>query len=191
MVEFADRADAGRLLAERLEYLRGQDVVVLGLPRGGVPVAFEVAQALDAPLDVIVVRKLGTPIQPELAMGAIGEGGVRVLNDEVLDQTYVTEEQLRTLAAPARRRSAQGPRARQPDQSDRGDRRRRNSDRVHCARGMRGRSRTRRGEGGRGGSRRSVQDPAELARGRRSRVRCGAPTVLLGREPLSRFLTDQ
>ena len=97
MVEFADRADAGRLLAERLEYLRGQDVVVLGLPRGGVPVAFEVAQALEAPLDVIVVRKLGTPIQPELAMGAIGEGGVRVLNDEVLDQTYVTEEQLRTV----------------------------------------------------------------------------------------------
>ena len=75
MVVFADRVDAGRQLAERLEHLRGQDVVVLGLPRGGVPVAAEVAAALDAPLDVIVVRKLGVPFQPELAMGAIGEGG--------------------------------------------------------------------------------------------------------------------
>jgi putative phosphoribosyl transferase len=97
MVEFADRVDAGRRLAERLEYLHGQDVVVLGLPRGGVPVAFEVAHALDAPLDVIVVRKLGVPFQPELAMGAIGEGGVRVLNAEVLGLTRVTEEQLRAV----------------------------------------------------------------------------------------------
>jgi putative phosphoribosyl transferase len=97
MVEFADRVDAGRQLAERLEYLRGQDVVVLGLPRGGVPVAFEVASALDAPLDVIVVRKLGVPVQPELAMGAIGEGGVRVLEAEVLGQTHVPEEQLRMV----------------------------------------------------------------------------------------------
>jgi len=97
MAEFADRVDAGRRLAEQLEYLRGQDIVVLGLPRGGVPVAFEVAQALDTRLDVIVVRKLGVPFQPELAMGAIGEGGVRVLDDEVLRQTYVTEEQLRTV----------------------------------------------------------------------------------------------
>jgi len=97
MVEFADRVDAGRQLAERLEYLHGQDVVVLGLPRGGVPVAFEVARALDAPLDVIVVRKLGVPFQPELAMGAIGEGGVRVLNAEVLGLTRVTEEQLRAV----------------------------------------------------------------------------------------------
>ena len=72
---FADRADAGRQLAERLGHLRGQDAVVLGLPRGGVPVAFQVAVALQAPLDVIVVRKLGLPYQPELAMGAIGEDG--------------------------------------------------------------------------------------------------------------------
>ena len=72
---FDDRVDAGRQLAERLESLRGQDIVVLGLPRGGVPVAFEVAKALQAPLDVLVVRKLGVPFQPELAFGAIGEGG--------------------------------------------------------------------------------------------------------------------
>src|SRR5660398_223185 len=84
MTVFRDRADAGRQLAERLAFLRDQDVVVLGLPRGGVPVAFEVAEALDLPLDVIVVRKLGVPYQPELAMGAIGEGGARVLDSRVL-----------------------------------------------------------------------------------------------------------
>ncbi|TDW28803.1 phosphoribosyltransferase family protein [Cryobacterium psychrophilum] len=97
MVVFADRIDAGRQLAEQLEFLRGQDVVVLGLPRGGVPVAAEVAAALGAPLDVILVRKLGVPIQPELAMGAIGEGGVRVLNDEVLSMARVTEEEFRAV----------------------------------------------------------------------------------------------
>ena len=78
---FHDRADAGRQLAERLESLRGQDIVVLGLPRGGVPVAFEVAKALQVPLDVVVVRKLRVPFQPELAFGAIGEDEVRVIND--------------------------------------------------------------------------------------------------------------
>jgi putative phosphoribosyl transferase len=83
-VRFADRAAAGRSLAARLLHLRDEQVVVLGLPRGGVPVAFEVAQALGAPLDVILVRKIGVPFQPELAMGAIGENGVRVLNDEVV-----------------------------------------------------------------------------------------------------------
>ncbi|MGE5760050.1 MAG: phosphoribosyltransferase family protein, partial [Gemmatimonadota bacterium] len=81
---FLDRVDAGRRLAARLQHLRGQPVVVLGLPRGGVPVAFEVAQALDAPLDVIVVRKLGVPFQPELGMGAIGEGGVTIVNRDVV-----------------------------------------------------------------------------------------------------------
>ena len=94
MVEFADRVEAGRRLAERLEHLRGQDIVVVGLPRGGVPVAFEVARALNAPLDVIVVRKLGVPFQPELAMGAVGEGGVRVLDTEILGRARVTDEQL-------------------------------------------------------------------------------------------------
>ena len=97
MAEFADRVDAGRRLAERLEHLRDQDVVILGLPRGGVPVAFEVAEALDAPLDVIVVRKLGVPSQPELAMGAIGEGGVRVLDAGVLAHAQVAEDELRTI----------------------------------------------------------------------------------------------
>ncbi len=94
MVVFADRMDAGRRLARRLEYLRGLDVVVLGLPRGGVPVAFEVAEALGAPLDVVVVRKLGVPFRPELAMGAIGEGGSRVLDAAVLADTRVTDEEL-------------------------------------------------------------------------------------------------
>lgn len=84
MVTFADRRDAGRQLGQALAALRGRDVVVLGLPRGGVPVAHEVANALHAPLAVIVVRKLGLPTQPELAMGAIGEDGVRVLNADIV-----------------------------------------------------------------------------------------------------------
>ena len=91
---FQDRTDAGRQLAEHLGHLRDQDVVVVGLPRGGVPVADEVARALDAPLDVILVRKLGVPFQPEVGMGAIGEDGVRVLNDEVIRMARVTRSQL-------------------------------------------------------------------------------------------------
>jgi putative phosphoribosyl transferase len=82
-VGFADRADAGHQLAARLVHLGPYRPVVLGLPRGGVPVAAQVARALGAPLDVVLVRKLGVPDQPELAVGAIGEGGVRVMNDEV------------------------------------------------------------------------------------------------------------
>jgi putative phosphoribosyl transferase len=93
-VVFADRADAGRQLAARLSFLRESQAVVLGLPRGGVPVAFEVARVLDAPLDVIVVRKLGVPFRPELAMGAIGEGGVRVINQEVVRRARVTQAEL-------------------------------------------------------------------------------------------------
>ncbi|WP_031479899.1 phosphoribosyltransferase family protein [Streptomyces bicolor] len=84
-MRYDDRRAAGRLLAEGLEELRGQDVVVLGLPRGGVPVAAEVARSLGAPLDVLVVRKLGVPGQPEWGFGAIGEHGVRVLNQDVID----------------------------------------------------------------------------------------------------------
>jgi putative phosphoribosyl transferase len=86
MRTFADRVDAGTRLARALDHLRDRDVVVLGLPRGGVPVAAEVARALGAPLDVVVVRKLGVPGAPELAMGAVGEGGVRVLNDAVVQR---------------------------------------------------------------------------------------------------------
>ena len=84
---FVDRADAGRHLAQRLRNLRGTDVAVLGLARGGVPVAFEVAEDLHAPLDVIVVRKLGVPFQPEYGFGAIGEGGVRIVDDYVVRQS--------------------------------------------------------------------------------------------------------
>ena len=91
---FADRSDAGRRLAQPLLAYRGPDAVVLGLPRGGVPVAAEVAVALGAPLDVLVVRKLGVPRQPELAFGAIGEGGIRVLNESVLRQGGLTPEDL-------------------------------------------------------------------------------------------------
>jgi len=93
-VLFRDRREAGRLLADRLENLRGQDVVVLGLPRGGVPVAAEVARALCAPLDVVVVRKLGVPDRPELAMGAVGEGGVLVVDERIVDLCGVPAEVL-------------------------------------------------------------------------------------------------
>src|SRR5271166_7147289 len=96
---FADRDDAGRRLAARLGYLRGEPVVVLGLPRGGVPVAFQVAQALGAPLDVIVIRKLGVPFQPELGMGAVGEDGVRVINREVVREAGVRANELAVVQA--------------------------------------------------------------------------------------------
>ncbi|HEX6248216.1 MAG TPA: phosphoribosyltransferase [Nocardioidaceae bacterium] len=94
---FANRAEAGRRLAQSLHQLRGPDVVVLGLPRGGVPVAYEVAKALDAPLDVIVVRKLGVPFQPELAMGAVGEEDVTVLNPEVVRMAHISEEEMASV----------------------------------------------------------------------------------------------
>lgn len=99
---FDDRVDAGRQLAERLDSLRGKNIVVLGLPRGGVPVAFEVAKALRAPLDVLVVRKLGVPFQPELAFGAIGEGGVRVINDSVVADADLSEEEMAAVEAEQR-----------------------------------------------------------------------------------------
>lgn len=92
-VLFADRADAGRQLAVRLEHLRGRNLVVLALPRGGVPVAYEVANALNAPLDVVVIRKLGAPFNSEFAIGAIGEG-VRVVDEASLRQLGITERQL-------------------------------------------------------------------------------------------------
>ena len=94
MERFADRAAAGRRLAEVLAAYQGPDVVVVGLPRGGVPVAAEVARALGAPLDVLVVRKLGVPYQPELAFGAIGEGGVRVHNSALLRRIGLVEESI-------------------------------------------------------------------------------------------------
>ena len=96
---FADRVDAGRRLAARLEHLRSQRVVVLGLPRGGVPVALQVARALDAPLDVIIVRKLGVPFQPELGMGAVGEDGIHVINRGVVEMAEVTDDELAEVQA--------------------------------------------------------------------------------------------
>lgn len=99
MVAFEDRHDAGSQLAGKLEFLRGEDIVVLGLPRGGVPVAAVVACTLDAPLDVIVVRKLGVPVQPELAMGAMGEGGTEVVDRHMLRRARVSDEDLAAVEA--------------------------------------------------------------------------------------------
>jgi uncharacterized protein (TIGR00369 family) len=101
-MRFRDRSDAGRRLASRLQFLRSEDVVVLGLPRGGVPVAAEVARTLHAPLDVILVRKLGVPAQPELGLGAIGESGARVINQEVVRYAHVSEEQIAQVEAKER-----------------------------------------------------------------------------------------
>ena len=94
---FADRVEAGQLLARALERFRGPDVVVLGLPRGGVPVARKVADALNAPLDVVVVRKLGAPSHHELAMGAIGEGGVRVVSEDIVRSVGASERDLAAI----------------------------------------------------------------------------------------------
>ncbi|MEO1060114.1 MAG: phosphoribosyltransferase family protein [Actinomycetota bacterium] len=94
---FSDRCAAGRELASRLEHLRAAQPVVLALPRGGVPVAVEIADALEAPLDVILVRKLGVPTQPEWAMGAIGEGGVVVLNEDVVAAAAVSGADLASV----------------------------------------------------------------------------------------------
>src|SRR5438477_8461479 len=96
---FANRREAGVELASRLRhYASRDDVVVLALPRGGVPVAFEVAEALDAPLDTFLVRKLGLPGRPELAMGAIASGGVRVLNDDVVRWYGIPEAAIESVA---------------------------------------------------------------------------------------------
>ncbi|MFF8941533.1 phosphoribosyltransferase family protein [Streptomyces sp. NPDC014864] len=96
-MRFENRADAGRRLARRLDYLRGTGAVVLGVPRGGVPVAFEVARCLGAPLDVVVVRKLRVPWQPELGFGAIGEHGVRALDADVLRESGLSRAERETV----------------------------------------------------------------------------------------------
>jgi predicted phosphoribosyltransferase len=93
-MRFRDRDDAGLRLAARVRELRLDDPVVLALPRGGVPVAAQVARAIGAPLDVILVRKLGVPTQPELAMGALGEEGVRVLDRDLVARAHVRDDQL-------------------------------------------------------------------------------------------------
>ena len=104
---FRDRRDAGRLLAEKLAaYANRPDVLVLALPRGGVPVAYEVAHRLGAPLDVFVVRKLGVPGHEELAMGAVATGGVRVLNDQLVEQLGIPDQMIDAVAARERQELA-------------------------------------------------------------------------------------
>lgn len=99
-LSFEDRTEAGRILGSRLSAYAGRDdVLVLGLPRGGVPVAFEVARALKAPLDVLVVRKLGTPWNRELGMGAIAPGGVQILDLSIVKELCVTDEAIGEVAA--------------------------------------------------------------------------------------------
>jgi putative phosphoribosyl transferase len=96
---FKNRSEAGRLLGERLnQHANRKDVMILALPRGGVPVGFEVAQRLHAPLDVFVVRKLGLPGHPELAMGAIASGGIRVLNDVVVYELDIPKSVIDAVA---------------------------------------------------------------------------------------------
>lgn len=97
--QFEDRTETGRLLASRLARYAGRpDTVVLALPRGGVPVAFEIASALSAPLDVFLVRKLGVPGVPELAMGAIATGGVRVMNKDVIEYLAIPQSMIDAVA---------------------------------------------------------------------------------------------
>ena len=100
---FRNRREAGRALGRRLTATSPENAVVLGLPRGGVPVAFEISQALRAPLDVLLVRKVGVPSQPELAMGAIGEDGVRVVNDRVIRAAGISQADFETVEAVERR----------------------------------------------------------------------------------------
>jgi predicted phosphoribosyltransferase len=100
MSTYRDRIDAGKKLAKHLtEFARRDNLVVLALSRGGVPVAYEVAQALDVPMDVFVVRKLGVPGQEELAMGAIASGGIRIINETVVEQAGLSEKDIAVTAA--------------------------------------------------------------------------------------------
>ena len=122
---FRNRREAGRLLAEKLAaYANRPDVLVLALPRGGVPVAYEVANALGAPLDVFIVRKLGVPGYEELAMGAVATGGVRVLNDQIVDRLGIPDQLIDAVAAreqqelSRRERLYRGGRLPRPDHED-------------------------------------------------------------------------
>src|SRR6476661_3030867 len=103
LTRFSDRAIAGRVLAARLTgYRDRRDVVILALPRGGVPVGFRVARELDVPLDVLVVRKLGVPGYPELAMGAIGPAGIRTLNDDMVAELGISQDEIERVTAAER-----------------------------------------------------------------------------------------
>lgn len=99
MIRFSDRRDAGKKLAQKLRHYAGRpDVLVMALPRGGVPVAYEVSRLLNVPMDIFIVRKLGLPGREELAIGAIATGGIRVLNDNVIRLLNVPEEVIRFVA---------------------------------------------------------------------------------------------
>jgi putative phosphoribosyl transferase len=99
MAQFRDRRDAGRILAQKLlAYTNRPDVIVLALPRGGVPVAYEVARELNAPLDILIVRKLGLPGHEELAIGAIASGGIRVLNHDITRALNIPKEMINIVA---------------------------------------------------------------------------------------------
>src|SRR5438105_2410775 len=100
ITRFRDREEAGQLLADELiEYANKPDVLILGLPRGGVPVAAQVARRLYAPLDVFIVRKLGLPGHPELAMGAIASGGMRVFNGDVINALRIPDQVINDVSA--------------------------------------------------------------------------------------------
>ena len=105
-MRFMNRAHAGRKLAGLLGHLREEPAVILGLPRGGVPVGFEVARELSAPLEVLLVRKLGVPVQPELAMGAIGEGGIRIIDEDRVKHLRIGPDQIDRVEQRERREIA-------------------------------------------------------------------------------------
>ncbi|MXY75901.1 MAG: phosphoribosyltransferase [Acidimicrobiia bacterium] len=105
-MRFTDRSHAGRVLAGMLDHLGNEPTVILGLPRGGVPVGYEIARHLAAPLEVLLVRKLGVPTQPELAMGAIGEGGVRVLDERRIERLGIRPEAVERVERRERRELA-------------------------------------------------------------------------------------
>jgi putative phosphoribosyl transferase len=96
---FRDREDAGRQLAERLVGYRGEDPIIFALPRGGVPVGYEISHALEAPLEAFIARKLGAPNQPELGIGAVAQDGSRVLNERIVQEIGVSEEYIERIAA--------------------------------------------------------------------------------------------
>jgi predicted phosphoribosyltransferase len=104
--QFADRREAGRLLASSLARFKGTDAVVLGLPRGGVPVAYEIATALQLPLGVFIVRKLGVPGHRELAMGAIASGGIRVLDEDLIRELHIRDRAIEAVIAEEERELA-------------------------------------------------------------------------------------
>jgi hypothetical protein len=195
---FRDRAEAGRLLADRLRHYAGRDdVIVLALPRGGVPVGYEVAKALGAPLDVFVVRKLGMPGYEELAMGAIASGGLIVLNPETLEALAISEADIhRAAAAAARAGAARGGPPGRPRPARRGGqdghpRRRRSCHRRGDAR-RRARGRTV-APGARGGRRsgRGREDVRRLPRRRRrDRLQRDAEAVPRRRPLVRGLLTD-